>query len=241
MDVKTGNGAFMATMESSRELADSIVRVATGAGVKTTALITDMNQVLGHAAGHTTEMQEAIDYLTGKRRDRRLDQVTRALVAEMLLVGGLCRTAQEAAPKIEAALASGRAAEIFGRMVAALGGPADLLERPGVYLAAAPVVKPCAPTKTGRISAIDTRSAGVALIELGGGRSRAQDKIDHRVGFTEFRGLGEEVGPQQPICTIHAVDTASWSRAATAIRAAVQLTRDGAAVPSPIHERIAVD
>jgi thymidine phosphorylase len=241
MDVKTGNGAFMATLESSRELADSIVRVASGAGVKTTALITDMNQVLGHTAGHTTEMQEAIDYLTGKRRDVRLDQVTRALVVEMLLVGGLCRTAQEAAAKIDTALSSGRAAEIFGRMVAALGGPADLLERPGVYLAAAPIVKPSSPSRSGRISAIDTRAVGVALIELGGGRATAQDKIDHRVGFSEFRGLGEEVGPQQPICIIHAVDNASWSRAAAAIRAAVHLTRDGATVPSPIHERIAVD
>ena len=121
------------------------MRVASGAGVKTTALITDMNQVLGHAAGHTTEMQEAIDYLTGKRRDGRLDQVTRALVAEMLLVGGLCGTAAEAMSRIEAALSSGRAAEIFGRMVAALGGPADLLERPGSYLTAAPVRKSRAP------------------------------------------------------------------------------------------------
>jgi thymidine phosphorylase len=241
MDVKTGNGAFMATLESSRELADSIVRVASGAGVKTTALITDMNQVLGHAAGHTTEMQEAIDYLTGKRRDQRLDQVTRALVAEMLLVGGVCKTAQEATAKIETALSSGRAAEIFGRMVAALGGPADLLQRPGVYLAAAPVVKPCAPTRAGRIAAVDTRAVGVALIELGGGRAKAQDKIDHRVGFSEFRGLNEEVGPQQPICVIHAADTASWTRAAGAIRGAVRLTGEAVPVPSPIHERIALD
>jgi thymidine phosphorylase len=241
MDVKTGNGAFMSTLESSRELADSIVRVATGAGVKTTALITDMNQVLGHTAGHTTEMLEAIDYLTGKRRDGRLDQVTRALVAEMLLIGGLCRTEAEAMSKIETALSSGRAAEIFGGMVAALGGPADLLERPGVYLAPAPVVKRCAPSKVGRLAAIDTRAVGVALIELGGGRARTQDKIDHRVGFSEFRGLGEEVGPQQPICTVHAVDGAAWSRAANSIRAAVRLTSDAVAVPSPIHERIAVD
>ena len=241
MDVKTGNGAFMATLGASRELADSIVRVASGAGVKTTALITDMNQVLGHAAGHTTEMQEAIDYLTGKRRDHRLDQVTRALVAEMLLVGNICKTAQEATTKIETALASGRAAEIFGRMVAALGGPADLLQRPVVYLAAAPVVKPCAPTRTGRIASVDTRAVGVALIELGGGRARAQDKIDHRVGFSEFRGLNEEVGPQQPICVIHAADNASWTRAAGAIRGAVRLTGQAVSVPSPIHERIALD
>jgi thymidine phosphorylase len=241
MDVKTGNGAFMATLESSRELADSIVRVASGAGVKTMALITDMNQVLGHSAGHTTEMQEAIDYLSGKRRDQRLDQVTRALVAEMLLAGGLCRNAQEAATRIETALSSGRAAEIFGRMVAALGGPADLVDRPDRYLVSAPVVKACVPVKAGRICTVDARALGVALIELGGGRKRAQDKIDHRVGFSGFRGLGEEVGPQQPICFVHAVDGASWSRAAAAVQEAVQVTQDPVVVPSPIHQRIAVD
>ena len=241
MDVKVGNGAFMPTMDSARELADSIVRVASGAGVKTTALITDMNQVLGHAAGHVTEVSEAIEYLTGKRRDPRLDQVTRALAAEMLLAGGLCRTASEAMTRIDTALSSGKAADIFGRMVAALGGPADLMDRPGAHLASAPVVKPCMPPAAGRIASIDTRAIGVALIELGGGRSRAEDKIDHRVGFSEFRGLGDEVGPHQPLCLVHAVDGASWSRAADAVRAAVRLTGDQVQVPSPIHERIAVD
>ncbi len=241
MDVKTGSGAFMPTRGAARELADSIVRVATGAGVRTTALITDMNQVLGHAAGHVTEMREAIDYLTGARRDRRLDAITRALVAEMLLVGGVCRTEADAMARIDGALSTGRAGEIFGRMVAALGGPADLLERPGAVLQAAPVVKPCAPARSGRVSAIDTRAVGVALIELGGGRSRPEDKIDHRVGFSEFAGVNDEVDAHRPICTIHAADEASWSRAAAAIRAAVQLAERNVAVPSPIYERIAVD
>ncbi|MGH6930864.1 MAG: thymidine phosphorylase, partial [Dongiaceae bacterium] len=241
MDVKTGNGAFMATLEASRELADSIVRVASGAGVKTSALITDMNQVLGHTAGYVTEMQEAIAYLVGARRDQRLDIVTRSLVAEMLLVGGLCRTAPEAMTRIDAALSSGRAAEVFSRMVSALGGPTDFVERPGAYLAAAPVVKSCPPARSGRISEIDTRAVGIALIELGGGRSRAQDKIDHRVGFSEIRGLNDEVGPSLPICTIHAGDETAWSRAVVAVNAAVRITDAVVAVPSPIHERIAVD
>ncbi|WP_119304240.1 thymidine phosphorylase [Dongia deserti] len=241
MDVKSGNGAFMPTLDSARQLADSIVRVASGAGVKTTALITDMSQVLGHAAGHVTEVMEAIEYLTGKRRDPRLDDVTRTLVAEMLLVGGVCQSAPEAMSKIDAALSSGRAAEIFGQMVAALGGPANLVDRPGAHLPSAPVVRPCTPVATGRIASIDTRAVGVALIELGGGRLRPQDKIDHRVGFSDFRALGEEVGPHQPICLVHAVDGASWSRAADAIRAAVRLTGEMVRVPSPIHQRIAVD
>jgi thymidine phosphorylase len=242
MDVKTGNGAFMPTLEASRELADSIVRVATGAGVKTTALITDMNQVLGYTAGHVTEMMEAIEYLTGRRHNHRLDRVTRDLVAEMLLVGALCETLHDAKVKIDAALTSGRAAEIFARMVAALGGPADLLERPGKYLASAPVVNMCAPRAAGRIAAIDTRAIGVALIELGGGRLNAQDKIDHRVGFSEFVGVGEEVGPDQPICMIHAADKTSWSRAAAAVRDAVRVvTGERVMVPGAIHQRIALD
>jgi len=241
MDVKTGNGAFMATLELSRELADSIVRVASGAGVRTTALITDMNQVLGHSAGHSTEMQEAIDYLTGKRRDQRLDRITRELAAEMLLVGGLCRTLHDAKLRIETALSSGRAAEVFSRMVAALGGPADLVDRPGRYLVSAPIVKPCEPVVAGVIAAMDTRAIGVALIELGGGRLRAQDKIDHRVGFSEFLGVGKKVGPERPICVIHAADEESWRRAAAAVRGSIQLANGRVVIPGAIHGRIAVD
>jgi thymidine phosphorylase len=241
MDVKSGNGAFMSTQESARELADSIVRVASGAGVKTTALITDMNQMLGHSAGHVTEMQEAADYLTGKRRGARLDAVTRALVAEMLISGGLCNSAQEAAAKIEAALGSGRAAEIFARMVSALGGPADFLEHADRHLVKAPVIRPCLPEHTGRITAMDTRAIGVALIDLGGGRRAAQDKIDHRVGISECQSVGAQVGPDRPICLLHAADENSWNRAAAAIRAAVKIGENAASDPSPILDRIALN
>jgi thymidine phosphorylase len=240
MDVKSGNGAFMPTRDSARELAESIVRVAVGAGVGTTALITDMYQVLGHAAGHATEMREAIDYLVGRRREARLDAVTRALVAEMLVSGGICTGADEAGARIESALASGRAAEVFARMVAALGGPADLLEKPEKHLAAAPVVRPCAPERAGAVAAVDTRAIGVALIELGGGRRTAQDRIDHRVGVSEFRAIGDPVGPDLPICLIHAADEAGWGRAAAAIRAAVTVGEGAAVNPSPVLERIAV-
>jgi thymidine phosphorylase len=241
MDVKSGNGAFMATPESARELADSIVRVASGAGVRTTALITDMNQMLGHSAGHATEMREAVDYLTGRRREARLDAVTRALVAEMLISGGLCKSAEEASRKIETALSSGRAAEVFARMVAALGGPADLLERAERHLAKAPVVKPCLAERAGHIVGMDTRAIGVALIDLGGGRRTTQDKIDHRVGISECQPVGAQVGPDRPICLIHAADEASWSRAAAAIRAAVKIGENASARESPILDRIALD
>ena len=241
MDVKSGNGAFMATRDSARELADSIVRVASGAGVKTTALISDMNQMLGHSAGHATEMQEAVGYLTGKRREARLDAVTCGLVAEMLISGGLCKSAHEAAGKIETALNSGRAAEVFARMVTALGGPADFLERPERHLAKAPIIRPCLPERAGRITAMDTRAIGVALIDLGGGRRTTHDKIDHRVGISEGQPVGAQVGPDRPICLIHAADDGSWNRAAAAVRAAVKIGENAASDPSPILDRIALD
>lgn len=241
MDVKSGNGAFMATRDSARELADSIVRVASGAGVRTTALITDMNQMLGHSAGHATEMQEAVDYLTGRRREARLDAVARALVAEMLISGGLSRSAQEAAAKIETALNSGRAAEVFARMVAALGGPADFLEHTDRHLVKAPIVRPCLPERAGRVMAMDTRAIGVALIDLGGGRRTTQDRIDHRVGISECQPVGAQVGPDRPLCLIHAADEDSWNRAAATVRAAVKIGENAASDPTPILDRIALD
>jgi thymidine phosphorylase len=240
MDVKCGNGAFMPTLESARELAESIVHVATGAGVRTTALLTDMSQVLGHAVGHATEMREAVDYLLGRKREPRLDAVTRALVAEMLISSGLCGDAGRAMARIDMALSSGRAAEVFGRMVAALGGPGDLLDRPDHHLVAAPVIRPCLPTHGGRIVAMDTRAIGLALIELGGGRRRAQDKIDHRVGLTGFRSVGDAIEPDMPLCMIHAADDDSWSRAQAAVRAAVTLGDERTAYPSPVLARIAL-
>ncbi len=240
MDVKSGNGAFMPTEASARELAESIVKVATGAGVRTTALITDMSQVLGHAVGHATEMREAVDYLIGRRREARLDTVTRALVAEMLVSGGLCADIGRAMERIDLALSSGRAAEVFGRMVAALGGPADFLDRPDHYLPAAPVVRPCLPPHSGRITAMDTRAIGLALIELGGGRRRPQDRIDHRVGFSGFCALGEALKPDTPICMIHAPDDESCARAVAAIHAAVTIGDTQSAYPSPVLARIAL-
>lgn len=240
MDVKSGNGAFMPTLDAARELADSVVRVATGAGVATTALITDMNQMLGHSAGHATEMLEAVEYLTNRRREPRLDTVTRALVAEMLVAGGISANTAEAGPRIDAALSSGRAAEVFGRMVAALGGPADFVERPAHHLASAPVARPCFAEAAGWVAAVDTRAIGLALIELGGGRRKPQDRIDHRVGISEFRCIGAEVGPDAPICVIHAADEVGWKAAATAIRAAVQVGARTSGDRPPVLERIAV-
>ena len=130
---------------------------------------------------------------------------------------------------------------VFGRMVAALGGPADFLEHTDRHLVKAPIVRPCLPERAGRVMAMDTRAIGVALIDLGGGRRTTQDRIDHRVGISEYQPVGAQVGADRPLCLIHAADEDSWNRAAAAVRAAVKIGENAASDPTPILDRIALD
>jgi thymidine phosphorylase len=228
MDVKVGSGAFMAGLPEARALAESIVAVATGAGLRTVALVTDMDAPLASAAGNAVEVAYALDYLSGRRRDERFHAVTLALGAEMLVAGGLAADTAEASGRLEDALASGRAAERFGRMVAALGGPVDLMERPERHLPAAPVVRPV--RRDGPVAGIATREIGLAVIGLGGGRTRPEDGIDPRVGFTNLARPGEA---GDLIGIVHAADAAAADRAEAALRAAYRLgeaTPEGAAV-----------
>jgi thymidine phosphorylase len=237
LDVKTGTGAFMQKMEDSRGLARNLVEVANGAGLRTSALITDMNEPLATAAGNAVEVRNAIDFLTGAHIDRRLWDVTVALGGELLALGGLAESDTEGRSKIESAFRSGKAADLFGRMTAALGGPADIMERPAKHLRAASVVRDIFPTESGTVAAIDTRAIGIAVVELGGGRMRAQDPIDHSVGFTSLAGLGVKLDSKTPLAKVHAKDAASATRAEAALRAAYKL---GATAPKSqtVYERI---
>ena len=130
--------------------------------------------------------------------------MTLALSAELLRLGGLHADIAAARAAAERALDQGAAAERFAAMVAELGGPADLLERPEQYLPSAPILGPVDPLAGGVITAIDVRAVGLAIIGLGGGRARETDAIDHAVGFTEIAGLGERVGPgERPLAVVH--------------------------------------
>ena len=235
MDVKTGSGAFMETLDGSRALARSIVDVANGAGLPTTALITDMNQVLGHSAGNAVEVRETIDYLTGERRDDRLHDVVIALGAEMLVTGGLTPDRESAGQKLLGTLASGSAAERFERMVSGLGGPTHIL-RDTSALAEAPHVVAVHADRPGAVTAIDTRCVGLAVVELGGGRRRAEDRIDHSVGLTEIAGLGDRVDGDRPLAIVHAKNEADAARAADTLKAAFTLGDDAVVESSAIVE-----
>ncbi len=223
LDVKTGSGAFMAKMEDARELAESLVAVANGAGLKTSALITDMNEPLASAAGNAVEVQNAVDFLTGAHRDARLEEVTLALAAELLVLGGIAESADGARALAKAALEKGRAAEIFQKMVSALGGPKDFVDHPRKHLSEAPVVKAALPAEKGVVESVDARALGVAIVALGGGRTRAEDSIDHAVGLTALAGIGDEVGPEKPLALVHAREESTMEAAAHAIRDAYKI------------------
>ena len=224
MDVKVGSGAFMPTYDKSVELAESIVAVGNGAGMQTSAILTDMNESLAPYAGNALEVRGAMDYLTGRSRPARLHEVTLALCAEMLVLGGLAGTEEEARAQLEAVLASGEAAERFSRMVSALGGPADLVDNPDKHLEQAPVVVPAPALTAGFANVRDCRAIGLAVVALGGGRRRPTDEIDFAVGLTELVGLGEQVTVGQPLAMVHARTEAAAQQAIKEIQAAYEIS-----------------
>lgn len=237
MDVKFGSGAFLPPYAKARALADALVGVANGAGLPTTALLTDMSEPLATAAGNALEVAYALDHLTGRRREPRFHEITVALAAEMLLLGRLAGDIDEARAKIEAAFTSGAAAERFATMVAALGGPTDLLDKPAKHLGPAPVIRPVHAREAGIVEAIDTRGVGFAVVALGGGRTRWEDKIDHAVGLTELAGIGDSVGADRPLAIIHARDAAGFEAATARLRQAYRVSDAGSRGPL-IAERI---
>ncbi len=221
MDVKLGNGAFMTDLAEARALARSLVDVAAGAGLPCRALITDMNQVLGHSAGNALEVAESVAFLTGAEREPRLLELTLALAAQMLHGAGLAPSVQAGQAMAEAALGGGRAAEHFARMVAGLGGPADVLA--DAQLPAAPVLLPVPAPRSGVLARIDTRALGLAVVALGGGRRRSAVAIDPRVGLNRVLGLGTAVQAGQALAWVHAVDARSGEAAVQAVQAAMRV------------------
>ena len=239
MDVKVGSGAFLPELGAARELAQAIVEVAIGNGLPTVALLTDMNQVLGRSAGNALEVREAIDHLTGAAADARLREVTLALSAELLVLGGVAPTRDQALTAATEALDDGRAAARFAAMVSALGGPSDLLETPDRHLPAAPSVTAVFPERDGVVTTVDVRALGLAIIGLGGGRARESDAIDHAVGLTEVAAIGDAVGPGgRPLAVVHARDADAVAGAADELRRAYGLGDAPALAGPAVIERL---
>lgn len=223
LDVKAGTGAFMQTATEAQSLAESLVNVANGAGVATAALITDMNEPLASAAGNALEVVNAVEFLTGAHQDERLRNVVLDLCAHALVLGKLESHVEEARQKASLALDGGKAAEIFGQMVTALGGPADFMERFDDHLEEAPIIRDVHADGEGVVTGIDTRAVGMAVIVLGGGRRAPSDPIDYAVGFDRLQPIGARLGAKTPIARIHARDETTASEAARRLREAYQL------------------
>jgi thymidine phosphorylase len=239
MDVKVGSGAFLPGVEQARELAVAIVEVAQGNGLPTSALLTDMDRVLGRTAGNAVEVLEAVSGLTDPASlDGRLREVTLALSAELLVLGDVEADLDAARSSAERALDSGAAAERFAAMVSALGGPSDLLEAPGRSLPTAAVRVEVLPESAGTVESVDVRAVGLAVVALGGGRTRETDPVDHSVGLTDVAAPGEAVGPgDRPLAVVHAADPEAADRAAGALRAAYTLGDPPPEAPHPCWRR----
>jgi thymidine phosphorylase len=236
MDVKVGTGAFMKSPERARELANSIIATAAKADLKTTALITDMNQALGLTVGNALEIDEAVQYLRNDRREARLDAVTLGLCAEMLVVTGLETDRDAARQRCDEAITSGRAAEIFSAMVAALGGPADFMENKENYLVKAPFVRPI--HANGFLMAVDARGVGNAIIELGGGRHRVGEALDLSVGFSEVAPIGTLLDGETPLAVVHAASEDAANQAENLLLSACKLGQETPVDTPVIYEII---
>ncbi|NKJ04847.1 thymidine phosphorylase [Rhizobium sp. SG741] len=238
LDVKIGNGAFMTSQEEAETLARALVDVAKGAGVKTSALITDMNEPLADAAGNVVELRNCLDFLKGNKAGTRLETIVLAFAVEMLVQSGIAADSTEAEGRARDAIASGRAADVFGRMVHGLGGPVDLLENPDRYLTAAPVQKPVLASSDGWLGTCDARAIGMSVIDLGGGRRHPQDKIDHRVGFSDILPLGTRVSKGGRIATVHAADEVTAEKATADLAANYRIVETAPILPPVIVTRI---
>ena len=238
LDVKTGSGAFAGTTHAARELAESLVAVGEQSGLHTGALITDMEQVLGRNAGNAVEVEEAIAFLSNDRRDRRFEELVIELGCEALQMGKLAGDDISAKSLLRRNLDNGTAAERFQAMVAALEGPADLIEHPNNYLPKAVISQPVFATTGGFVQTIDVRQIGMIIVEMGGGRRRPGDAIDPSVGLTDVLGIGEVVSPDRPLAIVHARSENDAEKAAVELKQAFQIGETPCNSRTVVLERI---
>ena len=212
--------------------------MANGAGVKTSALITDMNEPLAASAGNALEVLDAVRFLRGENTRSRLDSVVMSLSAELLVLGGLAKGRDEARAQLRKALDSGKAAEVFEKMVSGLGGPGDLVARPMEYLPVAEVRAEVPALSGGWVDRIDTRELGMAVVELGGGRKRAEDGIDYAVGLSGFVELGQNLEEGEALCQVHARREDDAARAIARVQNAISLSEDQSSGQPVVYEVI---
>ncbi len=241
MDVKFGSGAFMSGADKAEELANSIIATSAKADLKTHALITDMNECLGLTAGNAVEIAESIEYLKNNQRESRLDEVVLSLCVEMLVATNLDNDRASARAKADEAVTSGKAAEVFARMVHELGGPADIIDNYRELLPTAAVTLAVYPVDAGYVAAVDAFTIGNAIIELGGGRRTMADELDLSVGLTKVASIGSTVDHERPLAVIQASSDDAAQLAAAMIREAYEISTSPPVERPLIHNTLTAD
>lgn len=238
LDVKTGSGAFLPSEADARVLAQSMVRVGAARGLATTALLTAMDRPLGRAIGHGLEVEEAVECLAGGGPPP-LRRLVTELAAEMAVAGGVASSVAAGRRIAEGKLDSGAALDRFCRMVRAHGGDLAFAEKEG-GLPQAPCRGEVRASRPGVVVAVDPRRLGYALVAMGGGRTRQDEEIDPRVGFTIEVDLGQSVSAGELLAVAHASDEGRLAAARKAVADAVRIEEDGAVAALPlVGERIA--
>lgn len=238
LDVKVGSGAFMKSMGAASDLAEMLVATANGAGCPTRAFITDMNQPLAKSLGNALEVMEVMQALTGNEVNPDLPDLAATLGGELLAMAGLADTPEEGAVQIADSLHDGTAADRFQAMIAAMGGPYDFVDRWHDRLPAAPIVQEVHAPLGGHVTRLDGEALGRVVVQLGGGRMAAGDRIDPAVGLSELCELGDFVDDAVPVALIHARDQASADRAAASIRAAITVGDRAPDVPPTVYRKV---
>ena len=222
LDVKTGAGALMHTVEDSIELAQTMVQIGCDAGRRMVALVTDMGEPLGSHVGNALEVKEAIDVLSGHVRGPLLD-VSLELGARMLLLAGVSGSVAEAKTKLMDALASGRGLDTLRKMIAAQGGDASCCDDVA-NLPQAKVILPVPSAADGYVHHMDTVGLGNTAQAMGAGRRTKEDVIDPSVGFVLHKRIGEPITKGEPLATVYAKDEESAANAIAAIQAQIAVT-----------------
>jgi pyrimidine-nucleoside phosphorylase len=228
IDVKAGNGAFMREPSRATALAHALVKTGNSCGIRTRALLTDMNQPLGRAVGNSVEVEECINLLRGEAPEAAnpVMDLSLELSAHMLVLANVAESLEDAHTRLQKVLDSGAALECLRRNIVAQGGDPRVCDSPGEFL---PLVKECIKVespRSGFIKTVDTAEIGHTIAAIGGGRVRIEDVIDPTVGYLTERKIGDEVRAGDPLGVIYCADSAKAQEALGRIQAAYEVTEE---------------
>lgn len=238
LDVKAGSGAFMKDVDQARALANALVETGNAAGCPTSAVISDMSQPLAPSLGNGLEIDAAMRALIGASQDSPLERLSITLGGLALFNAGMVRDLEEGTTQVANTLTQGHAAERFGKMVAAMGGPVRFVEDWDRFLPEATVIREFKSDSPGYITRMNGEMMGLAVIALKGGRQVESDVIDPSVGLSDILPLGTPVERGEPLLRIHAARSEHADHAAAILRRAILISEDRPDVLPLIHERI---